>query len=81
MEKITDVVSDERPIKSARSADEVFSATVGMRGVTRMCAYEEMGNCDLVPWIAVYKKDEKGKEYIWRRLNAAHIAKIEYVEQ
>ena len=46
---------------------------VGSRGVTRIEAYEELGQGNYVPWFAVYHGD-----VIVERVNAAHVASVEY---
>ena len=73
------LIDDPRPIHWAESASSrcqgELGAAVGGDGVTRIVPYEENGQMAPVTWLAVYKGDE-----IVARLNAAEMAKIQYVE-
>lgn len=76
------MLEDKRPIRRAWSIGEQdpIGASVGFKDVVRMEIYGEVGESCLVPWIAVYKTDANGNEYIWTRLNASQMASVEYYE-
>ncbi len=69
----TTIVKDEGTIVSAWTADGQEGANVGQRGVTRIQPVEEPGQMAMVAWLLVYKGD-----FLYRRLNVAHLLIIEY---
>jgi len=48
---------------------------VGANSVTHIEPYSENGQMEAVPWFAIYHRD-----VIMERVNAAHVASVEYQE-
>lgn len=68
---------DTRPIQSAwtigMGEGTDTGAAVGYKGVTAIKPYLENGQMAGVPWLEVWKGD-----FLYCRLNAAHLLEIEY---
>ena len=61
MQQVTNIKEDKRPIHAVGTVpenDETGYWKVGFRSCTAIVAYEEPGNGAMVPWLAVYIKDE-----------------------
>jgi len=67
----TELSKEPRSIRMVHDADGNGNQyVVGTRGVTKILAYDEHGDLDFVPWIAVFTGEGK----IWVRFPAKNIA-------
>ncbi len=71
----TTIVKDSRPLLSVYNIDGETGATVGYGGVTFIEAYEELGQMSPVTWFKVWKGD-----FLYQRLNGAHMTEVYYKE-
>jgi len=76
-EKIQTILEDKRTIVVLRDSKHDEIAEVGAMYVRAIVAYPEPELESFVPWFAIYEEFE-GKVSLMRRLNAAHVAEIEY---
>jgi len=77
MDTITRIPDDDRPITMlVFPYEEVSYYKVGAGGATRIVAYNECGQMEVVPWFAVYEGD-----VLTIRVNAAHVETVHYAEQ
>lgn len=64
---------DDMPIKAVHQMSGDDNYVVGVKGVTRIMAYDEHGEMDWVPWVAIY-----AGERLWLRMPARNL-KIYYM--
>lgn len=63
-ENLLQIVQDTRPIECI--TQDILTIRVGDGGVTKIVAYPEPGQYNLIPWAAIYKG-----EFLWKRIDLA----------